>query len=157
MSKERRYKLIAQNKKARFNYFIEETFQAGMELFGQEVKSLRAGRCNLGDSHVEIRDGQAYLVNMHISVYDFTTVAGDKKDPLRKRRLLLHRREINKLMGAVTQDGYTIVPVKVYFSGPYVKVDIALAKGKKLYDKRATLAAKDVRRETQREFKIKNL
>jgi len=157
MNKERRYKLIAQNKKARYNYFIEETFQAGMELFGQEVKSLRAGRCNLGDSHVEIRDGQAYLVNMHISVYDFTTVAGDKKEPLRKRRLLLHRREINKLMGAVTKDGYTIVPVKLYFSGPYVKIDIALAKGKKLYDKRATLAAKDVRRETQRDFKIKNL
>ncbi|MCL2619669.1 MAG: SsrA-binding protein SmpB [Defluviitaleaceae bacterium] len=157
MNKERRYKLIAQNKKARYNYFIEETFQAGMELFGQEVKSLRAGRCNLGDSHVEIRDGQAYLVNMHISVYDFTTVAGDKKEPLRKRRLLLHRREINKLMGAVTKDGYTIVPVKLYFSGPYVKIDIALAKGKKLYDKRAILAAKDVRRETQRDFKIKNL
>ncbi|MCL2855196.1 MAG: SsrA-binding protein SmpB [Defluviitaleaceae bacterium] len=157
MNKERRYKLIAQNKKARYNYFIEETFQAGVELFGQEVKSLRAGRCNLGDSHVEVRDGQAYLVNMHISVYDHTTVTMDRKDPMRKRRLLLHRREINKLMGAVAKDGYTIVPVKVYFSGPYVKVDIALAKGKKLYDKRASLAAKDVQREHQRDFKIKNL
>jgi len=157
MSKERRYKLIAQNKKARYNYFIEETFQAGIELFGQEVKSLRLGRCNVGDSHVEIRDGQAFLVSMHISPYDHTTVGEDKKDPMLKRRLMLNRREINKLMGAVTKDGYTIVPVKIYFTGPYVKVDIALAKGKKLYDKRATLAAKDVRRETQRDFKIKNL
>ena len=151
----RRTKLIAQNKKARYNYFIEETFQAGIELFGMEVKSLRAGRCNLGDSHVELRDGQAYVVNMHISQYDYAT--WDKKDPLRRRRLLLHKREINRLIGATTREGYTVVPLKIYFFGPFVKIDIALAKGKKLYDKRHDIAKKDARRETEKDFKIKNL
>ena len=157
MDKERRYKLIAQNRKARHDYFIEETFQAGIELFGMEVKSLRAGRCSLVDCHVEFKDRQAYVVNMHIAQYDHTTIAKDKKDPIRRRRLLLHKREINKLMGAVTRDGYTCVPLKVYFSGPYVKVDIGLAKGKKLYDKRHDIAKRDARRATEKEFKIKNL
>ena len=152
---ERRYKLIAQNKKAWFNYFIEETLQTGIELFGTEVKSLRAGKCNLGDAHVEIKDNQAFVVNMHISSYEKGNIFN--KDPLRKRRLLLHKQEIKRLIGSTARDGYTIVPVKVYFSGPYVKLDIALAKGKKLYDKRHTIAQKDARRENEREFKIKNL
>ena len=155
MQKERRYKLIAQNRKARHDYFIEETFQAGIELFGMEVKSLRAGKFSLVDSHIEFKDRQAFVVNMHISQYDYATV--DKKDPIRRRRLLLHRREINRLTGAATRDGYTVIPIKVYFSGPYVKVDIALAKGKKQYDKRHDIAKRDARRESEKEFKIKNL
>ena len=157
MEKQRRYKLIAQNRKARHDYFIEETFQAGIELFGMEVKSLRAGRCNLVDSHVEVRGREAFVVNMHISHYDHSTVERDKKDPTRRRRLLLHRREINRLLGAVTRDGYTIVPLKIYFSGPFVKLDIGLAKGKKLYDKRHDIAKRDARRETEKEFKVRNL
>ena len=155
MEKERRYKLIAQNRKAGFNYFIHETFQAGIELFGMEVKSLRAGKCNLQDSHVEVKDRQAFVVNMHISTYDYANIHA--KDPTRRRRLLLHRSEINRLIGAVTREGFTIVPLKVYFSGSLVKMDIALAKGKKLYDKRHDIAKKDARRETEKEFKIKNL
>ena len=157
MEKERRYKLIAQNRKARHDYFIEETFQAGIELFGMEVKSLRAGRCNLGDSHIEFKNNEAFVVNMHISHYDHSTIARDKKDPTRRRRLLLHRRQINRLIGAVTRDGYTVVPLKIYFSGPFVKVDIALAKGKKQHDKRHDIAKRDARRETEKDFKIRNL
>jgi SsrA-binding protein len=155
VNKERRYKLIAQNKKARYNYFLEETFQAGIELFGMEVKSLRAGKCNLTDSYVEIKDRQAYVVNMHISPYDYANIL--RKDPMRKRRLLLHKREINRLLGAMAKQGYTVVPVKIYFSGPYVKLDIALAKGKKLHDKRHDIAKRDTRRATEKDFKIKNL
>ena len=157
MEKERRYKLIAQNRKARHDYFIEETFQAGIELFGMEVKSLRAGRCSLVDSHIEFRDGQAFVINMHISHYDYATIEKDKKDPTRRRRLLLHKREINRLTGAVAREGYTCIPLKVYFSGSYVKVDIGLAKGKKQYDKRHDIAKRDMRRETEKEFKIRNL
>ena len=157
MEKERRYKLISQNRKARHDYFIEETIQAGIELFGMEVKSLRAGRCNLVDSHIEFKNREAYVVNMHISHYDHATVERDKKDPTRRRRLLLHRRQINRLIGAVTRDGYTVVPLKIYFSGPYVKVDIALAKGKKQYDKRHDIAKRDARRDTEKQFKVKNL
>ena len=157
MQKERRYKLISQNRKARHDYFIEETFQAGTELFGMEVKSLRAGRCSLVDCHVEFKDRQAFVVNMHISHYDYATVERDKRDPTRRRRLLLHRREINRLLGAVTRDGYTCIPLKIYFSGPYVKVDIGLAKGKKQYDKRHDIAKRDARRETEKEFKVRNL
>jgi len=149
--KKRNFKLIAQNKKAYFDYFIEETFQAGIELFGTEVKSLRAGQCSLRDSYVEISKREAFITNMHISPYEHGNIFN--KDPLRKRRLLLHKYEINKLIGSVMRDGYTIVPVKVYFSGSLVKVDIALAKGKKLYDKRHEIAKKDQRREMEQEFK----
>jgi len=155
VDKERRFKLIAQNRKAHHDYFVQETFQAGIELFGMEVKSLRAGKCNLGDSHVEIKDREAFVVNMHISPYDYANVM--KKDPLRRRRLLLHKHQINRLIGAVTREGFTIVPIKIYFSGSLVKVDIALAKGKKLYDKRHSIAKRDARRETEKEFKIRNL
>lgn len=156
MSEQKRsYKLISQNKKAYHDYFIEDTFQAGIELKGTEVKSLRAGRCNLKDSYVEVIGREAFICNLHISPYDFGNI--HNHDPLRKRRLLLHKFEINKLIGAVARDGYTIVPVKIYFSGSYVKVDIALAKGKKLYDKRHDIAKKDQRRELEKEFKVKNL
>ncbi|MCL1995403.1 MAG: SsrA-binding protein SmpB [Defluviitaleaceae bacterium] len=151
MEKKRSYKLISQNKKAFHDYFINETFQAGVELVGTEVKSLRQGNCNLKDSFVKIYDNQAYIMNMHISPYEHGNIFN--KDPKRNRRLLLHRGEINRLIGATTREGYTIVPTKIYFSGSFVKVDIALAKGKKLYDKRRDIADKDMRREAQREYK----
>ena len=143
-------RLIAQNKKAYHDYFIEESFQAGISLVGTEVKSLRAGRCNLKESYIRIEGGSAFVEGMHISPYDHGNIFN--KDPLRKRRLLLNRREINKLRAAVERDGFTIVPLKVYFSGAYVKLDIALAKGKKLYDKREAIAKKDQERSAQREF-----
>ena len=147
-------KLISQNKKALHDYFIEETFQAGVELAGTEVKSLRAGRCNLKDSYVLVEGGEAFIEGMHISPYEHGNIFN--KDPLRRRRLLLHKREINRLRGAVSREGYTIVALKAYFTGSLVKLDIALAKGKKLYDKREALAQKEVRREMEREFKARN-
>jgi len=143
-------RLVAQNKKAYHDYFIEETFQAGISLVGTEVKSLRAGRCNLKESYIRIEGGSAFVEGMHISPYDHGNIFN--KDPLRKRRLLLNRREINKLRAAVERDGFTIVPLKVYFSRAYVKLDIALAKGKKTYDKREAIAKKDQERSAQREF-----
>lgn len=149
------YRLIAQNKKAFYDYFIEETYQAGIELSGTEVKSLRAGRCNLKDSYVSVDNGQAFIEHMHISPYEHGNIFN--KDPVRPRRLLLHKYEINKLVGNVTRDGYTIVPTKIYFAGSLVKVDIAVAKGKKLYDKRESIAKKDKQRETEKEFKVRNL
>jgi len=148
--KKEEFRLIAQNRKAFHDYFIEETFQAGISLVGTEVKSLRAGRCNLKESYVRIEGKSAFIEGMHISPYDHGNIFN--KDPLRKRRLLLHRREINKLHAAITRDGFTIVPLKVYFSRQYVKLDIAIAKGKKQYDKREALAKKDQQRSVQREF-----
>ncbi len=145
-----RLKLLAQNKKAFHEYFIEETFQAGIELVGTEVKSLRGSRCSLNDSYVTFDGREAFIENMHISPYEKGNIFN--KDPLRKRRLLLHKWEINKLLGAVSQEGYTVVPVKVYLSGSLVKLDIALAKGKKLYDKRESIAKKEERRQSEREF-----
>jgi len=150
MSQARENRLIAQNKKATFDYFIEETFQAGISLIGTEVKSLRAGRCNLKESYIRIDGSSAFIEGMHISPYTHGNIFN--RDPLRKRRLLLHRREINRLRAAITRDGFTIVPLKVYFDGSYVKLDIALAKGKKLYDKRDTLAKKDQERNVHREL-----
>jgi SsrA-binding protein len=146
-------RLVAQNKKALFDYFIEETFQAGISLAGPEVKSLRAGRCNLKESYVIIEGSEAFIAGMHISPYEQGNIFN--KDPLRRRRLLLHRFEINRLRAAVTRDGYTIVPLKVYFSRSYVKLDIALAKGKKLYDKREVMAKKTQRRDAEKEFRVK--
>ncbi len=148
-------KSIAQNKKAYHDYFIEEVYQAGIELCGTEVKSLRAGRCNLRDSYVRVEGGEAFIEGMHISPYEYGNIFN--RDPLRKRRLLLHKKEINKLRGAVSLDGFTIVPVKIYFYNSLVKVDIAIAKGKKLYDKRETMAKKAQRRESERDFKVRNL
>ena len=148
-------KLIAQNKKARHEYFLEELFEAGISLSGTEVKSLRMGKCSLKESFVRIQNNEAFIWNMHISPNAKGNIFN--RDPLRTRKLLLHRQEIKRLIGAVKTDGYTIIPVQVYFKGNYAKMQIALAKGKKLYDKRQDLAKKDQRREAEKDFKVKNL
>lgn len=156
MEKEKtKNRLVAQNKKAYHDYFIEETFQVGIELFGTEVKSLRQGKCNLKESHVKIINNEAFIINMHISPYEQGNIFN--KDPIRTRKLLLHKKQIAKLLGSVTRDGKTIVPLKIYFKGSWVKMDIALAKGKKLYDKRQDIAKKDQKREAEKQFKINNL
>ena len=146
-------KLIAQNKKAYHDYFIDETFQAGISLAGTEVKSMRAGRCNLKESYIRINDGEAFIEGMHVSPYSHGNIFN--LDPVRRRRLLLHKKEINKLRVAITQEGYTIVPLKIYFHRSYVKLDIALAKGKKLYDKRDAIAKKTQQRDAAKEFRQK--
>lgn len=137
-------KLIAQNKKASFEYFLEETFEAGIELVGTEVKSLRMGKCSINDSYVHVYKGEVFISNMNISPYENGNIFN--RDPLRERKLLLTKKEINKLIGKCKEKSYTIVPTKVYFKGKYVKVEIALAKGKKLYDKRESIAKKDAER-----------
>lgn len=154
MAKETR-KLIANNKKARFDYFIEEIFEAGIALHGTEVKSLRMGKCSIKESFVRVEKGEIYVYNMHISPYEKGNIFN--KDPLRVKKLLLHRYEINKMAGQIAQKGYTLVPLNVYFKGSLVKVEIGLARGKKLYDKRMDIAKKDQRREAERNFKVKNL
>lgn len=148
-------KLIANNKKAYHDYFIEDTYEAGVALHGTEVKSLRMGKCSIKESFVRIEDGEVIIYGMHISPYEKGNIFN--KDPLRVKKLLLHKGEINKLAGKISTQGYTIVPLKVYFKGSLVKVQIGLAKGKKLYDKRQDIAKKDQRREAEREFKVKNL
>ena len=147
MAKERGNNLIANNKKAYFDYFIEEKYEAGIALAGTEVKSVRQGHCS--------DKGEIYIYRMNISPYEKGNIFN--KDPLRTRKLLLHKYEINKLMGAQQVKGYTIVPLKVYIRDGLVKMEIGLAKGKKLYDKRQDIAKKDVKRENEREFKIRNL
>ena len=154
MAKEK-IKVIAQNRKARHDYFFEELYEAGLQLKGTEVKSLRMGRCSLKESFVRIENGEAFLYNMHISPYEKGNIFN--KDPLRTRKLLLHKQELRKLIGAVKTTGYTIVPVQIYFKGNYAKIEIALAKGKKLYDKRQDIMKKDVRREAERSYKVQNL
>ena len=146
-------KLIAQNKKAYHEYYIEETYQAGIALVGTEVKSLRLGKCNLKDSYVKVEGGEAFVENMHISPYEQGNIFN--RDPLRKRRLLLHKYQINKIHGAATRDGYTIVPTRIYLERSLVKLDIAVAKGKKLYDKREAITKKDQQRAAQQEFREK--
>lgn len=148
-------KLIANNKKAYHDYFIIDKYEAGLELVGTEVKSLRMGKCSLKESFIRIDNGEVFIYGMHISPYEKGNIFN--KDPLRIRKLLLHKFEINKMMGKVAEKGYTIVPLQIYFSKGRVKLEIALAQGKKLYDKRDTIAKKDQRRETEREFKVKNL
>ena len=148
-------KLIAQNRKAHHDYFFEDMFEAGIALAGTEVKSLRMGRCNLKESFVRIQNGEAFIYNMHISPYEKGNIFN--KDPLRTRKLLLHKSELRKLIGAQKTDGYTIIPVRMYFKGNYAKLEIALAKGKKLYDKRQDIIKKDQRRESEKSFKVKNL
>ena len=155
MGKEKTSKLIAQNKKAYHDYFIEETYQAGISLAGTEVKSLRLGKCSLKESFIRIENGSAFIYNMHISPYEQGNIFN--KEPLRTRRLLLHKSEINKIAAAVTATGYTVVPLKVYFHHGLVKIDIGIAKGKKLYDKRQTIAKNDQRREAEKEFKLRNI
>ena len=153
MAKEKGTRLIANNKKAYHDYFIDETYEAGIELAGTEVKSLRQGNCSIKESYVSIDKGQVYINKMHINPYEKGNIFN--KDPLRKRKLLLHKYEINKLIGRTKEKGYTIVPLKVYFSGSLVKVEIGLARGKKLYDKREDIAKKDQKREAERDFKVK--
>ena len=148
-------KLIANNKKAYFDYFIEDKVEAGIALHGTEVKSLRMGKCSIKEAFIRIENGEVYVYGMHISPYEKGNIFN--KDPLRVRKLLLHRYEINKLGGKMQQKGYTLVPLAAYLKGSLVKVEIGLAKGKKLYDKRNELAKKDVRREAEKEFKIRNL
>ena len=148
-------KLIANNKKAYHDYFIEEKYEAGISLAGTEVKSLRMGRCSIKEAFIRIEHDEVFVYNMHISPYEKGNIFN--KDPLRVRKLLLHRQEIRKIQGYITQKGYTIVPLGVYFSGSLVKVEIGLAKGKKLYDKRQDIAKKDQRREAERKFKVSNL
>lgn len=148
-------KLIANNKKARHDYFLEEFFEAGIELVGTEVKSLRMGRCSIKDAYIEIKDGEMFIYNMHIPPYEQGNIFN--RDPIRVRKLLLHKNEILKLFGKIKEKGYTIVPVEVYFKSSRIKLSISLAKGKKLYDKRRDILKKDQKREAERDFKIKNL
>lgn len=148
-------KLIANNKKAYFDYFIEDKYEAGIALHGTEVKSLRMGKCSIKESYIRIENGEVFIYNMHISPYEKGNIFN--KDPLRVRKLLMHRQEINKIAGRVTQKGYTLVPLQVYFKGSLVKVELGLARGKKLYDKREDIAKKDQRREAEKDFKVKNL
>ena len=148
-------KLIANNKKAYHDYFIEEKYEAGISLAGTEVKSLRMGRCSIKEAFIRIEHDEVFVYNMHISPYEKGNIFN--KDPLRERKLLMHRYEINKLKGKIQEKGYTLVPLQVYFKGSLVKVEIGLARGKKLYDKRADIAKKDQRRELEKDFKVKNL
>lgn len=155
MEKKVTKKLIANNKKARFDYFIEDSYEAGIALSGTEVKSLRLGKCSIKESFIRVEKGELFIYNMHISPYEKGNIFN--KDPLRVRKLLLHKYEINKLSAAMQQKGYTIVPLMVYLKGSLVKVEIGLARGKKLYDKRQDIAKKDQRREAEKDFKVKNL
>ena len=147
-------KLIANNKKAYHDYFILDTYETGISLAGTEVKSLRMGKCSIKESFVRIENGEVFIYGMHISPYEKGNIFN--KDPLRPRKLLLHKYEINKLLGKTKDKGIAIVPLKVYFKGSLVKVEIGLAKGKKLYDKRQDIAKKDQQREASRDFKIRN-
>ena len=148
-------KLIANNKKAYHDYFIEDTWETGISLHGTEVKSLRMGKCSIKEAFVRIENGEVFVYGMQISPYEKGNIFN--KDPLRVKKLLMHRYEINKLMGKIKEKGLTLVPLKVYFKGSLVKVEIGLARGKKLYDKREDIAKKDQRREAEKEFKIRNL
>ena len=145
------FKLVANNKKAYHDFFIDDKYETGIELFGTEVKSIRMGKCSIKESFVRIEKGEVYIYGMHINPYEKGNIFN--KDPLRVRKLLLHKTEINKLAAKIAEKGYTLVPLQVYFKGSLVKVEIGLARGKKLYDKRDDIAKKDQRREVEREFK----
>ena len=144
-------KLIANNKKAYHDYFIEEKYEAGIELYGTEVKSLRMGKCSIKESFIRIDHGEVFVYNMHISPYEKGNIFN--KDPLRIKKLLLHRSEIRKITGKIAQKGYTLVPLQIYFKGSLAKVEIGLAKGKKLYDKREAIAKRDQQRDIARHIK----
>lgn len=148
-------KLIANNKKARYEYFVEETFEAGIVLVGTEVKSVRAGKISIKEAYAEVKDGELFMKNAHVAPYEL----GNRfnVDPLRIRKLLLHKREIKKLLGLSTQEGYTLIPLQVYINDRgLIKVQVGVCKGKKLYDKRESMAKKDVERRLQKEFKGKS-
>lgn len=147
-------KMIANNKKAYHDYFIDEKYEAGIELYGTEVKSLRMGKCSIKESFIKVENNQVYVYGMHISPYEKGNIFN--KDPLRTRKLLLHKLEIRKLQSKIKEKGYTLVPLQVYFKGSLVKVEVGLARGKKLYDKRDDIAKKDAKREIEREFKARN-
>ena len=147
-------KTIADNRKARHDYFVLESYEAGIELTGTEVKSIREGGLNLKDSWISIDDGEAYIKQMHISPYEKGNIFN--KDPLRTRKLLMHKREIMKLLGQVKQDGLTLIPISVYFKGSRVKVQVGLCKGKKLHDKRDAMAQRDAKRTIDHELKMRN-
>ena len=155
MAKNEALKLVANNKKAYHDYFIEDKIECGIALHGTEVKSLRMGKCSIKESFIRIENGEVFVYGMHVSPYEKGNIFN--KDPLRVKKLLLHRYEINKLVGKIKEKGYTLVPLQVYFINGKAKVEIGLAKGKKLYDKRDDIAKKDQRRETEREFKVRNL
>ena len=148
-------KLIANNKKAYHDYFIDETYEAGIALHGTEVKSMRMGKCSIKESFIRIENGEVFVYGMHVSPYEKGNIFN--KDPLRIKKLLMHKYEINKLQGKIKEKGCTLVPLQVYFKNGKVKVEVGLARGKKLYDKRETIARKDQKREAEKEFKIRNL
>ncbi len=155
MAKAEPRKLVCNNKKAYHDYFVEEKYEAGIELAGTEVKSLRLGKCSIKEAFIRIDKGEVYAYGMHITPYEMGNIFN--KDPLRPKKLLLHKEEIRKLVGKITEKGYTLVPLEVYFNNGRAKLEFGLCKGKKLYDKREDLAKKDLRREIEREFKVKNL
>ena len=155
MAKKESQKLVANNKKAYHDYFIDETYEAGIVLHGTEVKSMRMGKCSVKESFIRIENGEMFVYGMHVSPYEKGNIFN--KDPLRVKKLLLHKYEINKMAGKVAEKGYTLVSLQVYFKEGKVKVEIGLARGKKLYDKRADIAKKDIKREAEKEFKIRNL
>lgn len=146
-------KLVANNKKAYHDYFIEEKYEAGLVLHGTEVKSLRMGKCSIKEAFIRIEKGEVYIYGMHVSPYEKGNIFN--KDPLRPKKLLLHKQQIRKLIGSSAEKGYTIVPLQVYFTGGRAKIEIGLAKGKKLYDKRQDIAKRDQRREAEKEMKIR--
>ena len=147
-------KVVAKNSKAYHDYFIEDKYEAGIELAGTEVKSIRLGHVNLKDSFCVVKDGEMSVIGMHISPYEKGNIFN--KDPMRQRRLLMHKREILKLFARIKQDGYSLIPLSIYFRGPRVKLELGLAKGKKLYDKRDSAAARDAKREMDRAIKSRN-
>lgn len=148
-------KLIANNKKAYHDFFIDEIYECGIALHGTEVKSMRMGKCSIKEAFIRIEDGEVFVYGMHVSPYEKGNIFN--KDPLRVKKLLMHKYEINKLLGKIKEKGYTLVPLQVYFKDGKVKVEIGLARGKKLYDKREAIAKKDQRREAEKEFKVRNL
>ena len=148
-------KIVAKNNKAHHDYFIEEKFEAGIELFGTEVKSIRQGTMHLKEAWCQVKDGELWIKQMHISPYEQGNIFN--KDPLRPRRLLMHKREINYLFGKVKQDGYSLIPLSVYFRGSRAKVEVALCKGKKIYDKREDAAKRDAQHQIDRAIKERNM
>lgn len=153
--KQEAMKLVANNKKAYHDYFIEEKYEAGLVLHGTEVKSLRLGKCSVKEAFVRIENSEVWIYGMHISPYEKGNIFN--RDPLRPKKLLMHKDEIRKLTGKISEKGFTIVPLQVYFKDGRAKIEIGLARGKKLYDKRQDIAKKDQRREAEKEFKVKNL
>ena len=151
MAEKTSFKTISENRQVRHEYFVEETYEAGIELYGTEVKSLRAGTVNMKDSWCSIEDGEIFIKQLHISPYEHGNIFN--RDPLRVRRLLMHKSEIHRLLGLLKRDGYTLIPLSLYFKGSRVKVKVGLCKGKKLYDKRADAAKRDAQRTIDREMK----